>query len=100
MNKLSFTHTQSNFLINFKLMCHKHKLCNFCRYNLVIIDAEFDPLRDDEVLYAAKLRRAGVRVWEKCFAGQIHCLIGLMPGSKPLQEYEILIQTAMLDSFN
>jgi acetyl esterase len=65
----------------------------------VIINAEFDPLRDDGGLYAGKLRSAGVKVWEKCFAGQIHCLIGLMPGAKPLQEYEKLVQTAMVDSF-
>jgi acetyl esterase len=65
----------------------------------VIINAEFDPLRDDGGLYAGKLRSAGVKVWEKCFSGQIHCLIGLMPGAKPLQEYEKLVQTAMVDSF-
>jgi acetyl esterase len=65
----------------------------------VVINAEFDPLRDDGVLYAAKLRSAGVKVWEKCFAGQIHCLIGLMPGARPLQEYETLVQTAMTNSF-
>jgi acetyl esterase len=65
----------------------------------VVINAEFDPLRDDGVLYAAKLRSAGVKVWEKCFAGQIHCLIGLMPGSQPLKEYEMLVQTAMIASF-
>lgn len=65
----------------------------------VVINAEFDPLRDDGVLYAAKLRNAGVKVWEKCFAGQIHCLIGLMPGSQPLQEYETLVQSAMANSF-
>jgi len=65
----------------------------------VIVNAEFDPLRDDGILYAAKLRSAGVKVWEKCFAGQIHCLIGLMPGSQPLKEYEILVQAAMIASF-
>lgn len=65
----------------------------------VIINAEFDPLRDDGVLYAAKLRNAGVKVWEKCFAGQIHCLIGSMPGSQPLQEFQMLVQTAMKNRF-
>jgi acetyl esterase len=65
----------------------------------VIIDAEFDPLRDDGVLYASKLRAAGVKVWEKCFAGQIHCLIGLMPEAEPLKEFEDIVKTAMVDCF-
>lgn len=65
----------------------------------VIINAEFDPLRDDGAAYADKLRKAGVPVWEKCFAGQIHCLIGLLPGAKPLQEFESLVKTAMAASF-
>lgn len=64
----------------------------------VIVNAEFDPLKDDGVLYAAKLRSAGVKVWEKCFAGQIHCLIGLRPGSQPLKEYEMLVKTAIMYS--
>lgn len=66
----------------------------------LIINAEFDPLRDDGALYAARLRKAGVKVWEKCFPGQIHCLIGLMPGAEPLKEFEGIVQTAMADSFS
>ncbi|MCF6132806.1 alpha/beta hydrolase [Flavobacterium wongokense] len=65
----------------------------------VIINAEFDPLRDDGVLYAAKLRKSGVKVWEKCFPGQIHCLIGLLPDSKVQKEYEAFIKDAMNDCF-
>lgn len=65
----------------------------------VIINAEFDPLRDDGVLYAARLRNAGVKVWEKCFAGQIHCLIGLLPGAEPLKEFEEIVKSAMKESF-
>ncbi len=65
----------------------------------VIITAEFDPLRDDGTAYAGKLKKADVQVWEKCFAGQIHCLIGLLPGAKPLQEFETLVKTAMAASF-
>ncbi len=65
----------------------------------VIINAEFDPLRDDGVIYASKLRAAGVKVWERCFAGQIHCLIGLMPGAEPLKEFEAIVKTAMTESF-
>jgi acetyl esterase len=66
----------------------------------VIINAEFDPLRDDGILYAAKLRKAGVKVWDKCFAGQIHCLIGLQPGTVAMKDYENLIKTAMNEAFS
>ncbi len=65
----------------------------------VIINAEFDPLRDDGILYAAKLRNAGVKVWDKCFAGQIHMLMGLPPGAAELKEYEKMIVTAMKESY-
>lgn len=66
----------------------------------VIINAEFDPLRDDGVVYAAKLRKDGVKVWEKCFPGQIHCLIGLLPGAPELKEYEAIVKNAMKESFS
>jgi acetyl esterase len=65
----------------------------------VIVNAEFDPLRDDGILYASKLRAAGIKVWEKCFAGQIHCLIGLRPGDKTLIEYEVFVKAAMNECF-
>ena len=66
----------------------------------VIINAEFDPLRDDGFLYAAKLRRFGVKVWDKCFAGQIHLLFGLPPNADELKEYETIVKTAMKESFH
>jgi acetyl esterase len=65
----------------------------------VIINAEFDPLRDDGILYAAKLRKNGVKVWDKCFAGQIHMLFGLPPYAEELKEYETIVKTAMKESF-
>lgn len=65
----------------------------------VIINAEFDPLRDDGAMYASNLKQAGVKVWEKCFAGQIHCLIGAEPNSKAVKEMESLIKLAMKESF-
>jgi acetyl esterase len=65
----------------------------------VIINAEFDPLRDDGILYAAKLRKNGVKVWDKCFAGQIHMLFGLPPGAEELKEYETIVKNAMKESF-
>jgi acetyl esterase len=65
----------------------------------VIINAEFDPLRDDGILYADKLRKAGVKVWDKCFAGQIHMLLGLPPTSDEIKEMESIIKTAMKETF-
>jgi len=65
----------------------------------VIINAEFDPLRDDGIKYAAKLRRFGVKVWDKCFAGQIHMLLGLPPNADELNEYANMVKTAMKESF-
>jgi acetyl esterase len=65
----------------------------------VIINAEFDPLRDDGILYAAKLRKNGVKVWDKCFAGQIHMLLGLPPNAEQIKEYETIVKTAMQESF-
>lgn len=65
----------------------------------VIINAEFDPLRDDGILYAARLRKSGVKVWDKCFAGQIHLLLGLPPGAEQLKEYETMVKSAMKESF-
>lgn len=65
----------------------------------LIINAEFDPLRDDGALYASKLRKAGVKVWEECFAGQIHCLIGLLPGAEPLKQFVRIVKNAMRESF-
>jgi acetyl esterase len=66
----------------------------------VIINAEFDPLRDDGILYAAKLRKNGVKVWDKCFAGQIHMLFGLPPNAEELKEYVTMVKTAMKESFH
>lgn len=66
----------------------------------VIVNAEFDPLRDDGILYAAKLRKFGVKVWDKCFPGQIHMLLGLPPGAKEIKEYEGLVKDAMKESFS
>lgn len=65
----------------------------------VIINAEFDPLRDDGVSYANKLRKSGVKVWEKCFPGQIHCLIGLPPDADELKEFASIVKMAMNESF-
>lgn len=64
----------------------------------VIINAEFDPLRDDGIAYAKKLRKFGVKVWEKCFAGQIHCLIGLPPDAKEIKDYKALVNRAIKET--
>jgi len=65
----------------------------------VIINTEFDPLRDDGILYAKKLKENGIMVWDKCFAGQIHMLLGLPPDAAEIKEMEALIKTAMKFSF-
>lgn len=65
----------------------------------VIINAQFDPLRDDGILYAAKLRKNAVKVWDKCFTGQIHMLLGLLPNSSEVKEYEGIIKNAMQTVF-
>lgn len=65
----------------------------------IIINAEFDPLSDDGIYYAAKLRKAGVQVWNRCFAGQIHMLLGLPPEAEEIKEYETMIVTAMKECF-
>jgi acetyl esterase len=66
----------------------------------LIINAEFDPLRDDGIVYATKLRKNGVKVWDKCFAGQIHMLLGLPPDAIEIKEFETLVKMAMKDSFS
>lgn len=66
----------------------------------VIINAEFDPLRDDGISYAVKLRKNGVKVWEKCFAGQIHLLFGLPSNAEELKELETIVKAAMKESLN
>lgn len=65
----------------------------------VIINAEFDPMRDDGIRYARQLQNAGVRVWEKTFAGQIHLLLGLPADAPEILEMHRLLITAMKQAF-
>jgi acetyl esterase len=61
----------------------------------VIITAEFDVLHDEGARYAERLKKAGVRLWYKCFPGQIHCLLGLPPDAAELKEADALVMQAM-----
>lgn len=65
----------------------------------VIIHAEFDPLRDDGIAYAARLRKFSVKVWDKCFPGQMHMLLGLPPDAKEIKDYQALVKNAMKEAF-
>lgn len=65
----------------------------------VMIIAEFDIFHDEDELYARRLSDAGVKVWSKCFPGQIHCLVGLGPDAPEIKSITTLVQSAMADSF-
>jgi acetyl esterase len=51
----------------------------------VIYTAEFDPLRDEGAMYAAKLREAGIPVEYQCYEGLIHGFMGMTKVVKPAQ---------------
>jgi acetyl esterase len=59
----------------------------------VMITAEFDPLRDQGAAYAERLKEESVKVWYKCFPGEIHVLIGA--DEKVIKDADQLILTAM-----
>lgn len=61
----------------------------------LILTAEFDPLRDEGYAYAERLRIAGVPVQYRCFAGQIHCLLGLPADAGELDELDQLVIDTM-----
>jgi len=61
----------------------------------VILTAEFDPLRDQGAAYADCLRKAGVKVWYQCFAGEIHCLIAAPPNGPEMKLFNQTISAAM-----
>jgi acetyl esterase len=67
---------------------------------MLMITAEFDILRDEAELYTKKLQAAGVKVQSKCFAGQIHCLVGLPPDAQEWKEMNQLLIKAIEESIH
>ncbi|MEJ7644933.1 MAG: alpha/beta hydrolase [Chryseolinea sp.] len=61
----------------------------------VMFTAEFDVLKDEEMAYLKRLQEAGVKVWHHCFAGQIHCLVGLPAEAKEFDILNDIISGAM-----
>lgn len=66
---------------------------------VVMVTTEFDVLRDEEMAYVSKLRKANVKVWHHCFTGQIHCLIGLPPEADEHKLLNRMVRDAMAESF-
>lgn len=66
----------------------------------LVLTAEFDPLRDEGQQYARRLQNARVQVWDHCFSGQIHCLLGLPPDSDEQKLADKLLLTAMRTVLN
>ena len=56
----------------------------------VILHAGFDPLRDEAIAYAAKLRRAKVPVKEIAFTDMIHGFINMGASALPQAEDAVL----------
>lgn len=65
----------------------------------VMISVEFDLFHDEDELYARRLLDAGVKVWSKCFGGQIHCLVGLPSDAPEISEVLTLTRAAMTEVF-
>jgi acetyl esterase len=65
----------------------------------VLIITEFDIFHDENKRYGQRLRDAGVTVYEKCYPGHIHFLVGLPPDAPEIQDGFNLVHKAMNESF-
>lgn len=66
-----------------------------------MLTAEHDALRDEGEAYADQLRKAGVPVEQRRFAGQMHgffTMVNLLPGSADGIAYVIEQVNALLDA--
>ena len=49
----------------------------------LVISAEYDPLKDEGLMYVERLRHAGVSVDYQCYAGTIHAFMSLAGAIEP-----------------
>ncbi|MGK9254430.1 alpha/beta hydrolase [Paenibacillus humicus] len=62
----------------------------------LVVTAELDPLRDQGHQYAERLRRDGVAVEYRCYAGMIHDFTAMMPGWIPAAGHSLRLAAAFV----
>lgn len=65
----------------------------------VVVTAEYDPLRDEDDAYVARLRDAGVAVEHRCYEGMVHAFFGLPGAYDVAREAMDFVATALRRAF-